>query len=129
MTCIDHLLRFPDEATAKADPIVGKYYTPASDDGPGQWRGDVCLPGLSVYTIATGQADAGWFLLIALPALDQNLRDLPNGACRLIADRDAANAGSQSFILYTASDVTQAELASKAIAPTFAGSNYPFGTS
>lgn len=137
----DHLLNFPDEATAQADPVVGKYYTPASADVPGAWRGDCCIAGVSVYAItgtttvtdpqtgATYQQEQhsnfpGWFIVISLPALDPTLQALPG--CILIADRDAANAGSPNFIRY--SSVDQATLNAAHVSPTFAGSNYPFGS-
>lgn len=126
---IDHLMRFTDEATAKADPVVGRYWAPASDDGPGSWRGDVCIPGVSVYTPnedGSRTLFTGWFIVIALPTLDPSLRDLPGNACRLIADRDAADAG-QSFIRYTAADLEPGILSMAKVEPTFAGSNYPFG--
>ena len=121
---IDHLIRFPDEATARA--VLPEYWTPALDDLPsGAWRGDVCIPGVSVSTEADGPFP-GWFIVIALPAVSATLRDLPDQACRLIADRDAANAG-QSFLRYVAADMDPGALASARVVPTFAGSTYPFG--
>ena len=135
---VDHLIRCDTEATCVADPVVGQYRVSASDDGPASWRGDVAIPDVKVYVVtgtttdpATGQVTEnrtyfpGWFLVIARPALDPALRDLPNGECRLIADRDAAEAG-QSFILYTAPDIAPSDLANAFVTPTFAGSRYPF---
>lgn len=140
---IDHLLTFADEPTAQADLTVGRYFMPTSADGPGGWRGDVCIPGVSVYTVTgtttvtdpttgqtfqqeTRQAFPGWFIVISLPALDPALRDLPANACALIADRGAAALGN-TFMLFTASNISPAELAAAHVEPTFAGSNYPFG--
>src|SRR5581483_10765162 len=114
---IDHLMTFADEATARADPVVGKYWTPPSDDNPaGSWRGDVTIPGVEVYTLSGYQTitnpdgstyqspikvnDPGWFIVIALPALDPNLE--AEAGCVLIADRDMASAGKPGFLLYTA---------------------------
>lgn len=140
---IDHLLRFDDEATAQI--ALPSYWMPATDDGPGDWRGDVCIPNVRAYTV-TGTEEwsepdnpeetytrevrayyPGWFVIVALPELSEALRDLPGGACRLITDRIAANQ-AQPFIRFTAPDVTPEALGATLIEPTFAGSNYPFGS-
>lgn len=116
---IDHLLRFPDEATAQA--ALPEYWIAEA----GTWRGDICIPGVSVFTEADDPFP-GWFIVIALPAISATLRDLPDHACRLIADRDAANAGLP-FLRYVAADMAPGALASARLVPTFAGSTYPFG--
>lgn len=116
---IDHLLRFADEAAAQV--ALPEYWIAEV----GEWRGDVCIPGVSVSTEANGPFP-GWFIVIALPAVSATLKDLPDHACRLIADRDAANAG-QSFLRYVAADMAPGALASARVVPTFAGSTYPFG--
>lgn len=118
---IDHLLKFADEATAKADPIVGAYWI-AGDDGPGAWRGDICIPAATVTQISTGTVLPYWYLVVALAALDTALADHPG--CMLVADRDAANR-SEPFILKSA--LPQEQLADYSVSPVFAGSNYPFG--
>lgn len=125
---IDHLMNFATEVDAQADPIVGKYWTPESDDGSGAWRGDVCLPGVSVYTLNPDFSRTpfpGWFVVIALPALDPNLQAEPG--CVLIADRDKAAAGDPAFLLYTQPGLTPEALDAARIEPVFAGSRYPFG--
>lgn len=142
MTCFDHLMRFTDEPAAQADPVVGTYWTPASVDRPGQWRGDVCISDVKVYTVTGTTTDpttaevtetrsyfAGWFIVIALDHQDAGLQSVANGGCRLIADREAATAGKPNFIVYAASDVTPGDLAAAHVEPTFAGSRYPFGAS
>lgn len=118
---IDHLLRFQDEATAQA--ALPEYWLAEAD----AWRGDLCIPGVSVFTEADGPF-AGWFIIIALPAVSATLRDLPDHACRLIAERDTANAG-QPFLRFVAADMDPGVLASARVVPTFAGSTYPFGAS
>lgn len=139
---IDHLFSFADEAAAQA--ALSSYWIPASEDGPGTWRGDVCIPGVSVYAITgtealtdpeTGQSYdreirepyPGWYIVVALPAIHSVLRDLPDAACRLIADRDAANRG-ENFIRYVAADMDPAVLSVAKVEPIFAGSSYPFGS-
>ena len=131
MTIIDHLLTFATETAAQADPVVGTYWIPPDNDGyTGEWRGDVCIPNVSVYTINPDQSYAylsGWFIIISRPTLDEALQNTATGlACVLIADRDAANAGDADFILY-APGLSQEQLAGTYVSPTFAGSNYPFG--
>lgn len=135
---VDHLMRFESETAAKADPGVGAYWSHADDEAPGAWRGDVCIPNVSVFALGTPTTDAdgnvvtphvpfsGWYVVIALPALSEALRDVPGNACRLIADRDAADRG-EPFIRYTAADMTPDVLGAAHIEPLFAGSGYPFG--
>ncbi len=126
---IDHLLTFTSEAAAQADPVVGAYWTAPNSDSPGGWRSDVCIPGVAVYTLNSGSRAnlPGWFIVISLPALTAALQSAGNGmACVLIADRDAAARGDADFILY-ALGLSQQQLSSTFVEPTFAGSNYPFG--
>jgi hypothetical protein len=129
MNIFDHLLRFDNENSAKA--VIGKYYASSDSDYEGGWRGDVTIPDVSVYVEAadgTRTPVPGWFLVIALPTISFELRDLPNAACRLIADREAAAAG-KVFLRYLAPDIDSAILSVAHIEPTFAGSAYPFGVS
>lgn len=140
MSIIDHLMRFETEADAKADPVVSAYWSPGEGDEPGAWRGDVCIPNVSVYALGAPGVDgegnpvenripfSGWYVVIALPVLSAALRDIPGNACRLIADRDAAARG-ESFIRHTAADLTPGDLAAAHVEPLFAGSGYPFGVS
>ena len=103
---IDHLLNFPDEATAAAA-------LPEYCDEAYVWRGDCCIPGVRVYQVTgtetltdpeTGEeykrelvaVYPGWFVLIARPELDLLLHELD--ACCLVRDREA------SAILFTAPD-------------------------
>jgi hypothetical protein len=120
---IDHLLAFADEASARADPIVGQYWMAGGESG-GAWRGDVCIPDAQVIVAATGAPyDGLWRIVIAKDAQDQELTASP--ACHLIADRDTAAAG-RPFIIK--SNLTPAELALLILRPVFAGSNYPFAS-
>lgn len=140
---IDHLLSFSDEAAAKA--ILPSYWFAGEDGEPDTWRGDRCIPGVSVYAVTgtethtypdTGEeyeqevhlAFPGWFIVISLADIDPVLRDLAGNACRLIADRDAADR-HEEFIRYLAADLDPADLAIAHVEPMFAGANYPFGSS
>ncbi len=124
---IDHLLRFADEATAKADPVVGTYFV-SDGQGGGVWRGDVCISAASVYQVTDTdpQPYPGWFIVISLPNVSADLQGVAANGCRLITDRRAANLG-QDFVLYTAPDIETDFLSVGRIEPLFAGSNYPFG--
>jgi hypothetical protein len=128
---IDHLMTFVSEEAAKADPIVGSYFT------NGEWRPDICVAGVFVWAPASNTIgtdpngnsyvvrhayDTNWRVIIAKAALDPSLSALP--ACHLVADRDAA-AASRPFILQSILGETQ--LAELALEPMFAGSSYPFG--
>lgn len=129
---LDHLLNFPDEVTAQADRVVGKYYTPPSDDGPGGWRGDCCFV-VRVFQKTGTQEETreyfpGWQIWIALATLDETLRDLPDNACRIIADYDAYEGSDPNFIRYLARDFDQTTLSSWHIEPQPAREvGYPFG--
>lgn len=139
---IDHLLAYATQAAAQAEPLMAPYYVaPSTQNGvaiPGSWRGDVCIPGVFVWapaqdvtttdpttgvvTVTHTPYDTQWRIIISLPQQDAGLS--ASAACELVADRDKANAG-QAFILQ--SQLSDAQLAALMIAPTFAGSNYPFG--
>jgi hypothetical protein len=58
---VDNLFLCDNEAQAIADPILGAYYTSweASEEGPagGAWRGDVCIPGVTVDQIVPDEPD------------------------------------------------------------------------
>lgn len=129
---IDHLMAFTNEATAKADPVVGAYWNSTA----ASWDMSQCIPNIFVWapaqdvsnttdgviTITHTPYDNLWRINIALSTQSN---DLTNSlACELIADRNAANAG-QPFILKA--NLTDNELDNLMIQPLFCGSNYPFG--
>lgn len=118
---IDYLVKLADEAMAQADPVIGKYYLPASDDQPGQWNGVWCFPA-QVYQNGV-QDTSGFFLWISLKGPDAALDASP--ALVISADRDKALRGDPTFIRFT--PIPQDQLSSYTISPVVAGSNYPFG--
>ena len=119
---LDHLLRADDEAAMRA-ALPGYWIAPYDDMPDGAWRGDVCIPHAQVYVRDgdTREYFPGWFIIVSLPALSTALRDLPGNACRLIANREAAQ------VVYVAPDITPGALAAAVIEPLFAGSQYTFG--
>lgn len=146
---IDHLLQFPDFATAVA-ALTPLGLCATDRDNTAALASNVILniggandqsirvvlsdavwdksnPDPRLWTITTPEVLAsGWCCIVSKDVLDPALRDLVGNACRLIADRDAADAG-QSFMLYTAPDMDPALLGSARVEPTAAGSRYPFG--
>jgi hypothetical protein len=61
---IDYLMSFRDEAAAKADPGVGRYFTPGVAPNPGSWQLDKVNPTIFFYdkrddTIETIQGPDG----------------------------------------------------------------------
>ena len=136
---IDYIFAFADQTTAQADPQVGAYFI------NGAWRGDVCIPGLGVSVLGTGQPmtgtdlngntttwtgpnaplDALWRILISLPAQDSTLAS--SAGLEVMADRDVAQAGGalSDYVLWSSIPLTN--LAALSVSPQFAGSNYVFG--
>lgn len=150
---IDHLILTPDRATVVEllAPLgfAFEHEDPETKETVSGFSGNVCLNigGGNDESIRVVLADAqwdmtdpqnpvlvspeqlvpGWYCIIACDTLNEALRDLPDNACRLITDRDAA-ANGQPFILYRAPDLTDETMAAVVrIEPTYLGSNYPFG--
>lgn len=69
----------------------------------------------------------GYHVWISLDHASSELQELPDNACRLIADRNAAIAGSNEFMLYHAADIGPETLMTAIIDPIPSGSNYPLG--
>ena len=136
---IDHLIKFTDEATAIADPVVGAYYMPpraatANQPAfPGAWRSDCTfktqvytLPGtFTTFTKPDGSTvqipDRAYlpyfYIWIALPAQDDAIAAMPN--CMAIADRNTMT------MLQCA--IPPVAMSQYHVEPVIAGSNYPFG--
>lgn len=62
--------------------------------------------------------DISWIFIVALPLLDEDLRDTPGNACRCIWD------GDDGTVLYEAPNLSNGEKAAR-IEPLFAGSVPP----
>lgn len=73
-------------------------------------------------------AAEGFHVWIALDVLDEDLRGLPDAACRLVADRQLGVEGATfaDVLLYHAPDIGPEVLASARIEPVPAGADYPF---
>lgn len=138
MSLNDHLVVFETEDAART--ALPQYWMPESDDGPGSWRGDICFvgyrnedgtsTGTRIYRIVNGEREysPGWAIQISLPTLDETLRDLPDNACRIIADYDAYLRGEADFIRYLAPDLDPATLNEWHLEPQPAREKaYPFG--
>lgn len=153
----DYLLACPDAATCQSDPVIGKYWSPPSDDNPnGSWDGSRVISAVQVYQVTgtqqvtdptSGQTYtqeircyyAGgtpacpgftptWDSIVALPSATDKLASSPY--LMLIADRELAASGAPlSQFIVKASTVAQGLLGAALVSPTFAGSAYPFGVS
>lgn len=137
MNLFDHILAFANEAQARAALPT---FCSQAQEGTWNWDGSRVIAPISIITVEAvwegegmdrelvtpEQTLPGFWLAIALPELSAGLRDLPGDVCRLITDREAANAG-QAFICYASPSVDPQVLASARVAPVFAGSRYPFG--
>lgn len=71
--------------------------------------------------------ETGWQCIVVRTKLDTQLRDLPGNACRMIVDRDKANAGDANCVLYVAPDITKEQFVAYHTEPTPLGARYPFG--
>lgn len=134
MSIYDHVLMFADRASALAALTQIRFA-----DGE-QFGGDCNAP-LSVtvptgqYTVATEDQPSveiratipGYFVAVALDYVSDALIALPNAACRIVSDRDAAIEGAP-FFRYLAPDLDPALLTIASVSPVFAGSEYPFGS-
>lgn len=121
---INHLLRFDDEAAARAalpDYLAG--------DG---WRLEVVVPGQRVVLaratfganfkmLTPEQTAPGYYLTISAPALLPDLLELPGDACRLVGRSTSGE------ILYLAPDIDPELFASAIVEPLPAGAKYRFG--
>jgi hypothetical protein len=134
MTIYDHVLAFANEAAAQA--ALPQFYNES-------WDQSRVIPNIKIITaeavyegegmdrklVSPEEVLPGFWVAIALTELSTTLRDLPNEACRLITDRDAANAGGtfQQFTVYASPSLDLQAVQSYRVAPVFAGSKYPFG--
>lgn len=136
---IDYLLTFTDEATAKADPVVGQYFIQPQGSTPGFWRGDLVIAGVQLWQPANDVTTpvpgggnlvihtflAGFWLTIAtlarVAALDSH------AATQLVTNREAPNATG----IVLQSVWTLAQRLALDCQPVYTGSRsgYPFNTS
>lgn len=121
---IDHLIRFNSEVEAKADPVVGAYW---SEDGG--WRGDCCFAGQRVWrpqddTVETDPESGAeypvshplpyWYITICMDAVDDELSG--HHGCMLVWDADADQPISSALPLE--------QLSEYALSPVPAGRTY-----
>lgn len=110
----DHVLMFANEQEAK--DALPDYVS------EGEWIGSV-IPNLNI--VIGDNTVPGYFINIALQEVSQDLIDLPNGICRLVTDREAAE-NDENFFVYVAPTVDLQTLSTGVISPVFMGSEYPF---
>ena len=128
MSIIDHLIRCATQE--EADALMQSYgtsraYQPRVILQDAEW--DDSDPEAPVL-VSPEVAAAGFHVWIALDALDESLRDLPDNACRVLADWDLYLSGASvpEWLIYTASDVGPSIISVARIDPEPAGRNYPW---
>ena len=137
---IDHILVFPDEATAfKVLIPLGM----GNNDNKGKnfWNQSFVIPNIQIITseavwdmsnpqkpvLKSPQVTLpGFWIAIALPKYSKDLVTLPGDVCRLVVDRDLAALNNPNFIRYVSPTVDTALLSTARVAPVFAGSAYTF---
>ena len=108
---IDHVLMFATEAEA-TQVLPEKYFNDSTT--------------IKNLTVSLGEfVFPGYFMAVALDAPDDFLIKLPNEACRIVSDREAAKFG-ENFFLYVAPSVDLNLLSTAVISPVYFGSEYPF---
>lgn len=125
---IDHLIRCATQEDA--DTLVEQYgasraYQPRVILADAVW--DETDPDNPVL-VSPEVTASGYHVWLALDALDEDLRDLPDNACRLIGDRAACGpeAWWQDALLYHAHDIPVEVLDTARVEPVPAGDNYPW---
>lgn len=127
---IDHLIRCATQDDA--DALMEQYgssraYQPRVILVDAVWdMADPDNPAL----ISAEVAASGYHVWIALDALDNSLRDLPDNACRLIGDpsKCGPDATWEDVLLYHAADISYEVLSSAHCDREPAGRNYPWMT-
>lgn len=120
---IDTLLKFTDEPTAIADPVMQEYM-----DEAGEWLDDYVIAGVKVWRASEDVAGVhtflpGWFVLVSLSTAVPALIDHPG--LQIMIDREKANARGVGMIV--ASSIDPDILQDIRMSPVFAGADYPFG--
>jgi len=129
MAYYDHILMFNSEQEAVDTLTSLNFY-----DKEFGWVGNV-IPNLQIF-IPLGSFNEegfedrvsvpGYYVNVALEEPSKELMELPNEACRIVADREADSEGS-NFFVYLNPNVDVQLLTKCRVSPYFSGSEYPFG--
>lgn len=135
----DHILKFSDEfaALVALEPLGFTRTTQAGIE----WDTSRVLPGVALVTadavwdyeadpypvVTTPRAVLpGYFVVIALDTVSEELKEVSGSACRLIADAEAAS-DDEEFIVWMAPNADLGALATVLrVEPTLAGRKYDF---
>jgi len=131
---IDHILTYVSEAAAHTalDPL-------GYGSGGTTWDTSRVVPGVIPITVqATYNQDgtvntpattlSGFWILIALPTLNNTLKNIAGGACRLIVDRSIVGSTLTQAKLYSGPAPNTSQLLVSWLNPVFAGSQYTLGS-
>lgn len=131
---VDYILKFADEATARA-ALASRLRS--DENGVLQWPQEYCIPGIQLWRNSQdvggtdGQGNAivthsylpGFFILCSLTIVLPALRD--NAAVQVVIDRDMAKARQAGAVIK--SNVSNAILQDIRIAPLYMGTDLPYG--
>jgi hypothetical protein len=130
---IDHNMAFRDEAAARADKVVGKYWHPSATNPPGSW-GPECNFNTLIWdpaddTTETVDGPNGPVDVVTHHPLDHQFRvtiTLPEPAADLVNHKsnELAVDHETGEVLHTS--FTQPQREALRMQPVFAGSKYPF---
>lgn len=123
------------ETEAGMQDLVPDLWT-EDEDGNRHWKAH-CVPNIKVVlkdavydedgeVVEPAETVPGWFLWVSTREFDEGLRNLPDNACRIIADRGAYKAGKE-FLVYVAPDMDTEIFETAKLRPIVAGADYPFG--
>jgi len=111
----EHILAFPSEAAAQADPVVGKWWREGDKDEPGSWDMSSCIPNLKCwderedktavvkskdgdFETTTHTYQPGWWICIGLAEINKDLRDHAN--LRMLNDRYARETEKRAHVAW-----------------------------
>jgi hypothetical protein len=134
---IDHVLAFENEASARS---ALPQFCSQDQEGAWSWDQSRCIPNIKIITaeavyegegmerelVSPEEVLPGFWIAIALPELSEELRDLPDNACRLITNRSKGHLGFAEFCVWASPTLDLEAIQAFRVAPVFAGSNYPF---
>lgn len=125
---IENVFLFPNEAAAKADPVVGAYWMPPTEEAPGCWRPDVCIPNLRAWDIRQDVTDdegnvtstywPGWRICIGSESVLPEFAEHPNLV--LMSDcylREVLKLPQEQWLFYLVSSVNPEDLKYLRISP------------
>lgn len=118
---IENVFLFPSEDAAKSDLVVGAYWLPPTEEAPGVWRPDVCIPNLRAWDARQDVTDdegntthtywPGWRICIGSEGVLPEFSEHPNLV--LMSDcyaREVRKASQDEWLLFLVPAIDPADL-------------------